>query len=86
MDKAMIEEIVSKLIEQLISAPDGYSITTAQLVRQSGYPLNDYEALYEIHFRLFEEAEKAGMNLDMSSHDNKLEGLPYNLAFILRKG
>ena len=40
--------------------------------------------LFDIHFALFETDEKVGLTLDMSSHENKVEGLPFNLDFILR--
>lgn len=39
-----------------------------------------------MHYELMEEAEKQGIVLDMSSHDEKIDGLPYNLAFVMRKG
>ena len=32
-----------------------------------------------------EEAERQGIELDMSSHDGKFEGQPYNLDFVVRK-
>lgn len=87
MDKNKLEEIIPVLIERLKASPDGYDITTAQLLQVAGYRLDDFEFmdLFDIHFALFEAAEKAGLTLDMSSHENKVEGLPFNLDFILRK-
>ena len=87
MDKNKLEGIIPVLIERLNAAPDGYDITTAQLLQVAGYRLEDFEFmdLFDIHFALFEAAEKAGMTLDMSSHENKVEGLPFNLDFILKK-
>ena len=38
-----------------------------------------------IHSALFEEADRNGIILDMSSHFGKLEGLPYVLDYIVRK-
>lgn len=47
--------------------------------------LIEFMDLFDVHFALFEAAEKAGLTLDMSEHENKVEGLPFNLDFILRK-
>ena len=87
MDKNKLEGVIPVLIERLKASPDGYDITTAQLLQVAGYRLDDFEFmdLFDIHFALFEAAEKAGLTLDMSSHENKVEGLPFNLDFILRK-
>ena len=87
MDNAKLNVIIPVLIERLQAAPDGYDITTAQLLKVAGYSLEDFEStvLFDIHFALFEAAEKAGLTLDMSSHENRVEGLPFNLDFILKK-
>ena len=87
MDKNKLEGIIPVLIERLKASPDEYDITTAQLLKVAGYRLDDFEFmdLFDIHFALFEAAEKAGLTLDMSSHENKVEGLPFNLDFTLRK-
>lgn len=87
MDKTKLEGIMPVLIERLKASPNGYDITTAQLLQVAGYRLDDFEFmdLFDIHFALFEAEEKAGLTLDMSSHENKVEGLPFNLDFILRK-
>lgn len=87
MDKTKLAVIIPALIEQLKASPDGYDITTAQLLRVVGYKPEEFEFtdLFDIHFSLFEAAEKAGLILDMSAHENKVEGLPFNLDFILRK-
>jgi len=87
MDKTKLKQIIPVLIEHLQSAPEGYDITSAQLLSAAGFSLDDFEFmdLFDIHFALFEAAEKAGLKLDMSSHEDKVEGLPFNLDFILRK-
>ena len=87
MDKTKLAEVIPVLIERLQAAPDGYDITTAQLVQVAGYSLEDFNFmdLFDVHFALFEAAKKAGLTLDMSEHENKVEGLPFNLDFILRK-
>lgn len=87
MDKARLKEIITVLIERLQAAPDGYDVTSTQLLQVAGFSLDDFEFtdLFDIHFALFDAAEKVGLTLDMSSHENKVEGLPFNLDFILRK-
>lgn len=87
MAKAKLNKIIPVLIEHLQNAPDGYDITSAQLLKVAGFSLDDFEFMdfFDIHFALFEAAEKAGLTLDMSSHEDKVEGLPFNLDFILRK-
>ena len=87
MEKIKRDEIVSVLIGFLKKAPDGYNNTSARLLMAAGYDLKDFTGLdmLEIHFALFDEAEKAGLTLDMSSHDDKEEGMPYSLDFFLRK-
>ena len=39
--------------------------------------------LIDIHNALFRAAEANHITLDMSAHDGKLEGLPFNLDFIV---
>ena len=43
MDKTMLAEVIPVLIERLQAAPDGYDITTAQLMQVAGYRLEDFE-------------------------------------------
>ena len=87
MEKTKRDEVVSVLIQTLQKAPDGYISTTARLLPAAGYDRKDFTGLdlLEIHFALFDAAEKAGLTLDMSSHDDKEEGMPYSLDFVLRK-
>ncbi len=40
--------------------------------------------LFLIHETLIEAAKEKGITLDMSKHDERDEGLPYNLPFIIR--
>jgi hypothetical protein len=53
MDKTKLAEVIPVLIERLQAAPDGYDITTAQLMQVAGYRLEDFEFmdLFDIHFR-----------------------------------
>ncbi len=82
-----IEAIVEELLNRLNSAPDGYKTTTYGLLKESGFDADSFSEvmLTVIHSALFEEADRNGIILDMSSHFGKLEGLPYVLDYIVRK-
>ena len=79
--------IVSLLLETLKTKEDGYDTTTCELLEEAGYDAEKFSDsdLMGINSLLFEEAPKEGMELDMSAHEGRLEGLPYVLDFILRK-
>ena len=51
-----------------------------------GYDMNDFEEfdLFDIHSALFKAARGNHITLDMSAHKNKVEGLPYNLDYIVK--
>ena len=80
-----IRHIVNDLIEELRKCEDGTDITTCQLIKLTGYDLDGFDDsdLFSIHFALFEAAEADHITLDMSAHRDKLEGLPFNLDFIV---
>ena len=88
MSERLIEEeirpIVEDLVEELRECPDGTRITTALLLRQTGHE-EDFDPidLIAIHNELFEAAKSSNMTLDMSEHESKAEGLPYNLDYIV---
>ena len=74
------------MLERIRELPDGTAITTAQLLDSLSYN-NDRDLrrhLLKLHFELLKATEAEGINLDMSSHDGKIEGLPYNLDFVIR--
>ena len=80
------KEMISKMIQVLKKLPEGTEITTFQLVREAGFDVSIYDAktLFLLHFAIFDEAEENGLELDMSKHENKLEGLPFNLDYVVR--
>ena len=84
--KREIREIAEDLVEDLREAPDGYCITSAQLLRQNGYDLKEFgeKGLFYFHQALDRVAKANHIDMDMSAHDGKLEGLLYNLDFIVR--
>ena len=84
LTKEEIIPIVEDLVEELRESPDGIRITTSQLLRQAGHE-EDFDPidLIATHDALFEAAKANKMTLDMSEHENKVEGLPYNLPYVV---
>ena len=81
-----MDKKVCEMIERIKQLPDGTATTTARLLLDLGYPVKEWsEDMFKAHYELMEEAEKQGIDLDMSSHDGKFEGLPYNLDFVVKK-
>ena len=82
------QAILNRLLAELETFPDGEITTTARLCEKC-FPedfgdtnrAGDISSLFEIHLDLLQEAEKHGLLLDMSSHENKCEGLPFNLEY-----
>lgn len=83
--KADLRHIAEDLIEDLRECEDGTDITTWQLVNSAGYEMNEFGEwdLFDIHDALFRAAKAHHITLDMSVHEGKVEGLPYNLDFIV---
>ena len=82
------DKMVAKMVDVLRELPEGTEITTYQLAKKAGFNISIYDAstLFPLHFAIFDAAEKAGMELDMSKHENKIEGLPFNLDYVVRHG
>jgi len=80
--KSEINTIVQKLLDEIEWMPDGRWASTAKLLEEAGFDRDGLQDdLMEIHFSLIEAAKAENILLDMSSHEGKLEGLPYNLDF-----
>ena len=86
MKKTEIKQIVKDLVEELRELPDGTVITSGQLLDRAGYDLKDLSEgdLLDYHDALFKAAKANHITLDMSKHENRLEGLPWNLDFVVR--
>ena len=80
------KEMISKMVQVLRELPDETEITTFQLVREAGFDVSIYDAktLFPLHFAIFDEAEENSLELDMTKHENKFEGLPFNLDYVVR--
>ncbi len=85
-----LSEIVPLMIEKLKQLPDGYRISSSALFFQVEPPpgvLFQTPDFWALHRTLFEAAlREPGLTLDMSEHEGKCEGFPYNLAFVVRNG
>lgn len=83
------EALMNKLADYVVSLPDGTAITTAQAI---GVVFPDFDfrtdaysgvSLFDIHDVLLQKLKERGIYPDMRAHNGLLEGLPYNLDFIV---
>ena len=82
------QHIVNNLIDYLkAKCEDGTDITTWQLLEAAGYDMDEFDDydLMDIHNGLLESAKDNHIILDMSAHKNMLEGLSYNLDYIVHR-
>lgn len=86
MTKNELRYIAEDLVEELREMPDGTEITSCQLLKVGGYDPQEFEFfdLMDYHQYLFRAARANHITLDMSKHENKVEGLPFNLDFVVR--
>ncbi len=78
-------KVLSSLLAKAKTLPSGTEISTVQLF-QATFPdrqLPDFKDLFELDEALFQHSEEAGLFLDISKHWMKVEGLPFNLDFII---
>ena len=80
-----IDETVAYMINELKKLPDGTKKCSGELACQVNSSVNQLELLFEIHNKFYDAAQKAGIFLDFSEHDDMDEGLPFNLDFTVRK-
>lgn len=83
------EVLMNKLADYVASLSDGTAITTAQAI---GDVFSDFDfrteaysgiSLFDIHDVLLQKLKERGIYPDMRAHNGLLEGLPYNLDFII---
>lgn len=86
MTKTELRYMAEDLVEELREMPDGTEITSWQLLKAGGYDPQelDFSELMDHHQYLFRIARANHITLDMSKHEGKVEGLPYNLDFVVR--
>lgn len=80
-----INGIAVRIVEFLMKQDEGFNSTVCQLAVKMGYPDMEIHDLFELNNQVFMLASEKGLNLDMSEHDGKEEGLPFNLDFALKK-
>ena len=79
------EKVVAAMLERLKSLPAGASKSTAELFRECfpDAPTPESPDFCDLHYALPAQAEKVGLYLDDTHHFDKVEGLPFNLDFIV---
>lgn len=82
--KADLRHIAEDMIEDLRECEDGTVTTTGRLARDYGYDDMETFDLFDLHDALFRAAKANKITLDMSEHDGKVEGLPFNLTFVVK--
>ena len=81
----MNQKIINKAVEIIEGYKNGTSDTTARIILGID-PSAGHSEFFDHHYAICEEIEKRGrVLLDYSAHDGMLEGLPYNLDFIVRR-
>ncbi len=80
--------VVRKTAAYLLSLPEGSAITMYQAARDAApeeMKRIDPMELMALWSDVEELVNQSGILLDMSEHENKLEGLLFNLDFVIRK-
>lgn len=82
-----------KIADYIYTLSDGTNTTTARVMAEI-FPdeIDDIwekqsylgVELFMIHYEVMELLGKMGVELDMSSHEGKVEGLPHNLDFYVK--
>ena len=82
---ADLRHIAEDLVEVLRECDDGSSFTTCQLLMLDGYDVDKFtdEELSSIDASLHHAAKVNKITFSMSVHENKVEGLPFNLDFVV---
>ena len=82
--KADLRHIAEDMIKDLRECEDGTVTTTGRLARDYGYDDMETFELFDLHDALFRAAKANKITLDMSEHEGKVEGLPFNLTFVVK--
>lgn len=82
-----------KIADYIYALSDGTNTTMAQVMAEifqdemdDIWEKQSYRGvkLFIIYYEVMELLKKMGVELDMSSHDGKVEGLPHNLDFYVK--
>lgn len=85
MDFTRITATANQAVSVIETLPDGASTTTAKIITEICGTIPDDE-LFMIHAAVYTEIESRGnVLMDYSSHNGKLEGLPFDLEFVAKR-
>jgi len=87
MRKEETESLANRIAEKLCTLPEGSETTSGRLLRKYGGIKEELseEEMLAFHEALFRAAREKGLVLDTSRHEFRLEGLPWNLDFAVRR-
>ena len=77
-------ELLDSMVARIEEMGIGAQTTTARLAAQCGCDDEDVD-MFELDDALRKECARRGYRLDMSSHENMVVGLPYNLEFTVKE-
>ena len=81
------KDVVTKVADYIEALPEGSRTTTYRILvklygEEAALKMDDFM----LHFEIYDEIERRGnVIMDGSEHEGKVEGLPQNLDFILRR-
>ena len=76
-----LRNIAEEIVEDLRECEDGTVTSTAELAGKHRYDDID---LFELHHALLNAAKASRITLDYSDHNDREEGLPFNLPYTVR--
>ena len=85
--QAAYQSAILRMVDAL-KEMEGEEISTVQLMDEVFGAANGrdcFDELFQIDQDVKEAAQAAGLILDMSKHENRLEGLPFNLDYLVRR-
>ena len=82
MKKPELDKIVKEEIEYIDQMPTGIASTTARIAVKLGYGNLSFDDLFYIEDKVMNGTKHKEYRLDKSSHNGKVQGLPFNLDFI----
>lgn len=75
-------EPVLKIVEEIINLPDGTQTTIAKLLNNNEYTSKQ---LFDIYLCVNKVCNKINIKLDFSKDNAKVDGLLYNIPFVIKK-
>jgi len=84
--KKLVKEAIQAELKYIDEMNYGDATTTARIMHRLGYEDLSFEDLMDVEFGVYDEVEKTREYvMDKSSHDGRVEGLPFNLDFVKMK-